>query len=157
MMQRLLPWAVPLLFAFTALSPAQTARLRWETLYQGSTYSTATPKGVPFSNQFNPEGYKNMGGPAFWRGDGIMCAWAVAGTTDGGVNDVIVDIVHEDGGVDCSCDLGGCGLSVPALQRCQCASPFETIVGSQYFVVIDAASQCPAHPAQMHCSVDLFR
>jgi hypothetical protein len=155
MMRRLLPFVVPLLFAFTLSQYAQTQRVRWDTWHQGATYSTPVTEDQNFSNCFVNNGYSLVGGLGVFRGDGFSCSWAVDGV---GAGNMVMDIVHEDGGVDCQCTVGAC-VDGPNIELpCSCGATFHTLEGSTYCIKVDTTSSCgTTEPAQWHCSMDLFR
>lgn len=146
----------------------QHERVRWETQYVGAAYNTVVPEDTNFSHCFYPAGPSGTLGFAYYRTDGFACTWGVAGTTDGGTNEVYVKIVHEDGGVDCRCSLGTCDGAASVEKTCGCDNGIPQIgkaflpdggetLGTTYCVQVDPLTTCFTNPAQFSCSVDLVR
>lgn len=160
-------------FSLFTVSPA-TARIRWDTQWAGPAYTTPLPDSTALYPSFVSDGYAGVGGLSIWRGDGISCNWGIPGDVDGGAvtaggnNTIVMDIMHEDAGIDCSCTLSTPGVSPAAcitattaglgsFASCSCPA-FQTIPGSTYIVQIDPSTKCESkNPAQWHCAVDLFR
>lgn len=141
-------------FTLTSFT-VQTARVRWDTMHQGAAYTTAVTEGQAFSNCFKASGYNAVGGPAYFRGDGFSCTWAVDGV---GAGDMVMTITHEDAGVDCLCTIGTCIAGPNVELPCACASTFQMLPGSTYCMSVDSTSSCgTSEPGQWHCSMDLFR
>ena len=153
---------VPFLFAFTlgTLHP-DTRRVRWETGYQGAAYTTPVPLSTAFAHSFVANGYSDVGGFSYWRGDAITCRAAIAGANDGGsspgFNSILVEVYHEDGGVDCQAELGfGCNSTAENQGGCV-GGAFQMNPGSTYYTRLSASSGCQVQPAQFRCVMDLFR
>lgn len=150
-------WLAPLLFGFTlsSYSVIQTPRVRWDTWHQGTGYTTAVTEDQAFSNSFVNDGFFNTGGSGRYRADGIKCTWAVDGV---GAGNMIVDIYHEDAGVDCQVTIGACTDGPNVELSAVCPAVFHTLEGSTYNVKVDTTSSCAtSEPAQWHCTVDFFR
>lgn len=155
-MRRFAPY-LPLLLGFTLVdyTATQTSRVRWETLHQGVAYTTPVTEDQAFSNCFTSNGYSTVGGGAYWRADGFKCTWAIDGV---GAGNMILDIYHEDAGVDCQCTVGACTDGPNTELSCTCASVFQMLPGSTYCMKVDTSSSCAtSEPGQWHCSMDLFR
>lgn len=167
--------AIGLLSGFDLLATVpQTQRVRWDTVWAGPAYTTPLPNSTALYPSFLGAGYSGTGGRGIWRADGISCNWGIPGDVDGGAvtvggnNTVVMDILHEDGGVDCSCTLATPGVSPAAcitataaglgsFASCTCPA-FQTFEGSTYIVQIDPLTKCESkNPAQWHCAVDWFR
>ena len=163
------------LFALTGFAviefTVQHERVRWEARYVGAAYNTVVPEDTDLSHCFYPGGTAYAANPfshAFYRTIGFQCTWGVAGTTDGGTNEVYVKVVHEDAGVDCRCSLGTCSGSASVEKVCSCAEGIVELgkavgpdageaLAYRYCMQLDPLTTCLANPAQMSCSVDLVR
>lgn len=138
----------------------QTARVRWDVFYLGQ----AANPGAPFSNPFNASASAGSisYGEARWRMSGMECLVWGGGTDDGGAGDgFVVQVVHEDGGVDCTCDLGTV-CNGGAQTSCTCAgfTALTELQGTEWSVkAADAGvnAGCLDNPNTIHCSIDLFR
>lgn len=153
----LLLFLVPLLFGFSLIDYGadQAPRVRWEANYQGAAYNTPVPLGTAFHAPFIPFGYSAQGGFAYWRGDGITCTAGIAGTTDGGSNSVVMEVYHSDGGIDCSVTFtNDCGLTATNAGEC---SRFQTAINETYYMRMSSSTSCLTTPAQVRCTMDLFR
>jgi hypothetical protein len=151
--------AAPLLFAFTFANTVgpQTQRVIWHAWLKGTAYNTPAPRSTPFAIPFKTTGHNAAGGAAYYRADGIACDWAIGGTTDGGTNTVVVDIYHEDAGIDCSCTLSGdCTADGGSNTSCNCTQ-FQAQSGSTYQMELRDTTSCLVNPSQVHCTVDFFR
>ncbi len=152
-----------LLSAFTLVSlTVQTARARWSTYATGQTAVRGVPFfGSSFGASSDPTGTVSYG-PAKWRTAGVQCGVFGAGTTDGGTNALVVDIVHEDGGVDCQCSLGSSSCQGNGSFSCACTNGITQLAGATWQMQFDSTSSCAAMPGNgtgysLFCSTDLFR
>lgn len=148
----------------------QTERTRWENRYVGAAYNTAVPEDTNLSHCFYPSGYTGLFGGAYFRTGGIQCTWGVAGSGGAGVG-VWAKIVHEDAGIDCRCHLGDCTAAAATEISCTCEDGgYSTVqlgktimpdAGEQgtirHCLQLDPLTDCAANPAQLQCSIDLFR
>lgn len=159
-----------LLCGFTLYSfEVQTQRVRWHVAYQGAAYNTATPESTDFRHCFYPGGYTQTFGHAFFRTKGFQCSWSAAGS--GGTTGVVAQLVHEDAGVDCKCNLGACNGAASTDLNCTCEDGGFSYVqlgrtlledgGEQttqrHCFQLSADTDCAANPSGMTCSIDLFR
>jgi len=157
----LLLLALPLLLGFTLIDYGvdATPRLRWETSYQGAAYTTQVPLGTAFHAPFVAFGYSGVGGFAYWRGDAITCTAGIGGAQDGGAggNEIVMEVYHEDGGVDCSATLGfGCNYTGANGWVCA-GGAFQMNYASTYYMRMSTSTTCSTMPAQYRCTMDLYR
>jgi hypothetical protein len=149
-------------FSLIELS-VQTARVRWDSFALSSSPVT---KGSPLSGKFCSSSTQDKAvgtGNAIWRMGGIECTSSTAGAV-GGPNDLRVQVVHEDGGEDCSCSLGDAGCVAPWSLSCHCTNGITELTNrpsglsdSCYQVQFTTDAGCGTMPGTIQCSVDLFR
>lgn len=134
----------------------QTARVRWDTM----SSPTVAQRGVPFSNSFTM-GSSVAGsvsyGPAKWRMAGVECTVYGVGATDGGTNSFKIDVIHEDAGVDCECDLGSAACAGAQYFSCDCSGGMTELVGLRWRMQPAATSTCQTMPGTVYCTADMFR
>jgi hypothetical protein len=145
------------LTAFTLGTFNQPARVRWHVSSSGAQPAKGTILPSAYRASTSPFGTVPYG-LAAWRAGGIQCFWAGAGATDGGTNNYELDIIHEDGGVDCACgfDAGSCVTSMAEFD-CDCPAGMVQMGGSQWNLQVSQSSSCATQPGQLECDVDLFR
>lgn len=145
-----------LAMGFTSIQPWSTPqRLRWDTV----SSPTVAQRGVPFANSFTA--YKTVAGTAAYgfasyRMAGVECTVYGVGATDGGTNSLLIDVIHEDAGVDCECNLGSAACAGAQYFSCDCAG-FVQLQGARWQVQPAASSTCQTMPGNINCSIDLFR
>jgi hypothetical protein len=141
----------------------QPPRVRWDSFALSSSPVT---KGAPLSGTFcssNTQDKAVSFGQAIWRMGGIECTSSTVGAV-GGANDLRVQVVHEDGGEDCSCSLGDAGCAAPWALSCHCTTGIVELTNrasgvsdSCYQVQFTTDAGCGTMPGTIECSVDLFR
>jgi hypothetical protein len=145
-------------------STFQTARVSWTATQTTSVVSGSL--GPKFGGSTDVGGAVSYG-PAAWRIGGIACSkTGYCFTSDSGIYDLIINVKHEDGGIDCVCDSTDiCGAAVSS-GSCHCALGVTELAGSVWTMALDPSSTVTAgNPdggaaatvATLFCRVDLLR
>jgi hypothetical protein len=158
-------------YSLLDFNSTQPTRLRWEVDYRGAAYNTEVPESANLRHCFRTAGYGSPFFPAFFRTAGFQCSYSVAGTDDAGTNGVWMQISHEDGGIDCKCNIGVCDGTPSTEMGCTCADGGYSYVQlgmtvmddagqqlpTEYCVQVSSDTDCWTNPAGLSCSIDLFR
>jgi hypothetical protein len=157
-------------FSIWSIGYVSTSRVRWDVDYVGAAYNTVVPETTNLRHCFQPGGVSQVFGYDQNRVYAGVCSYGIAGTDDGGTNSITVEIVHEDGGVDCTCTGAAECDSTPNVPfTCICNGGSGAVLGrtvmpdageqfpATYCVQVSSATDCWTNPAQFSCSFDLVR